>query len=193
MKRSRLLVISIMAAIITVITSGCSNDVPRPRGYFRIALPEKEYVKFDNDSFPYLFDYANVANIERKPTKDEPYWIDVVYPRLNARIYCSYKHVDDNFKEVNEDARSFVYKHTIKADDITEQPYQDDSAKVYVLLYELKGNTASAIQFVATDSVKHFFRGALYFDNTPNQDSVAPVREYIREDIIRLLESLRWR
>lgn len=193
MKRSKLLVISIMTAIITVITSGCSNDVPRPRGYFRIALQEKEYVKFDNDSFPYIFDYANVANIERKPTKDEPYWIDVVYPRHNARIYCSYKHVDGNFREVNEDARSFVYKHTIKADDITEQPYVDDSNKVYALLYELKGNTASAIQFVATDSVKHFFRGALYFDNTPNQDSVAPVREYIREDIIRMLESLRWR
>lgn len=193
MKRSRLLVISIMTVIITVISNGCSNDVPRPRGYFRIELPEKNYVKFDNDSFPYLFDYANVANIERKATKDEPYWVDVVYPRLNARIYCSYKHVDGNFREVNEDARSFVYKHTIKADDITEQPYVDDSAKVYALLYELKGNTASAIQFVATDSVKHFFRGALYFNNTPNQDSVAPVREYIREDIIRLLESLRWR
>lgn len=193
MKRSRLLVISIMTVIITVISNGCSNDVPRPRGYFRIELPEKNYVKFDNDSFPYLFDYANIANIERKATKDEPYWVDVVYPRLNARIYCSYKHVDGNFREVNEDARSFVYKHTIKADDITEQPYVDDSAKVYALLYELKGNTASAIQFVATDSVKHFFRGALYFNNTPNQDSVAPVREYIREDIIRLLESLRWR
>lgn len=193
MKRSRLLVISIMTVIITVISNGCSNDVPRPRGYFRIELPEKNYVKFDNDSFPYLFDYANIANIERKATKDEPYWVDVVYPRLNARIYCSYKHVDGNFREVNEDARSFVYKHTIKADDITEQPYVDDSAKVYALLYELKGNTASAIQFVATDSVKHFFRGALYFNNTPNQDSVAPVREYIREDIIKLLESLRWR
>ena len=193
MKRSRLLVISIMTVIITVISSGCSNDVPRPRGYFRIELPEKNYVKFDNDSFPYLFDYAYVATLERKATKDEPYWVDVVYPRLNARIYCSYKHVDSNFREVNEDARSFVYKHTIKADDITEQPYVDDSAKVYALLYELKGNTASAIQFVATDSVKHFFRGALYFNNTPNQDSVAPVREYIREDIIRLLESLRWR
>ena len=86
-----------------------------------------------------------------------------------------------------------VEELSIKADDITEQPYVDDSAKVYALLYELKGNTASAIQFVATDSVKHFFRGALYFNNTPNQDSVAPVREYIREDIIRLLESLRWR
>lgn len=192
MKRSKLLVICIMAAIITVIT-GCSNDIPRPRGYFRIELSEKEYVKFENDSFPYKFDYANVANIERKSTKDEPYWVDVVYPRLNAKIYCSYKKVDGNFREVNEDARSFVYKHTIKADDITEQPYVDDSSKVYALLYELKGNTASAIQFVATDSVKHFFRGALYFNNTPNQDSVAPVREYIREDIIRLLESLRWK
>ncbi len=192
MKRSKLLVITIMAAIITVITS-CSNDVPRPRGYFRIALPDKEYAKFDNDSFPYKFDYADVATIERRGTKDEPYWVDVVYPRLNAKIYCSYKKVDGNFREVNEDTRSFVYKHTIKADDITEQPYQDDSSKVYALLYELKGNTASAIQFVATDSVKHFFRGALYFNNTPNQDSVAPVREYIREDIIRLLESLRWK
>ena len=69
MKRSKLLVISIMTAIITVITNGCSNDVPRPRGYFRIALQEKEYVKFDNDSFPYIFDYANVANIEMKPIK----------------------------------------------------------------------------------------------------------------------------
>ncbi|MCQ2188554.1 MAG: gliding motility lipoprotein GldD [Paludibacteraceae bacterium] len=192
MKKSRLLVISIMAAIFAVITS-CSNDVPRPRGYFRISLPEKEYETFANDSFPYKFDYANVANIERRGTKDEPYWVDVVYPRLNAKIYCSYKQVNNNFREVNEDARSFVYKHTIKADDITEQPYLDDSAKVYALLYELKGNTASAIQFVATDSVKHFFRGALYFNNTPNQDSVAPVREYIREDIIRLLESLRWK
>lgn len=192
MKRSKLLVISIMAAIITVIT-GCSNSVPRPRGYFRIALPEKEYEKFANDTFPYSFEYANVATIERKATKDEPYWVDVVYPNLNAKIYCSYKNINGNFREVSEDARSFVYKHTIKADDITEQPYEDDSAKVYVLLYELKGNTASAIQFVATDSVKHFFRGALYFNNTPNQDSVAPVREYIREDIIKMLESLRWR
>lgn len=193
MKRSKLLVISIMAAIITVITSGCSKDVPRPRGYFRIELPEKEYVKFDNDSFPYRFDYANVASIERKMSTKEPFWLDIAYPHLNAKIHCTYMPLNGNFREANEDARSLVYKHVVKADDITEQPYQDDSAKVYVLLYELKGNTASSIQFVATDSVKHFFRGSLYFNNTPNQDSVAPVREYIREDIVKMLESLRWK
>lgn len=171
----------------------CSNYMPKPRGYFRITLPEKSYVSYSEKGYPYTFEIPDISKVEKHATTDDPYWIDIVYPALNAKIYCSYKPVKGNLQEITEDARNFVYKHTQKADDITEQPYQNDSLKVYAMFYELKGNTASNIQFVATDSVKHFFRGALYFNNTPNKDSIAPVQQFVREDIIHIIETLEWR
>jgi len=71
--------------------------------------------------------------------------------------------------------------------------FENPEKKVYGILYDLTGNTASSVQFVLTDSTKHFFRGALYFENVPNKDSIAPMSAYIREDVIRLMESFEWK
>jgi gliding motility-associated lipoprotein GldD len=173
---------------------GCSEYIPKPRGYFRIDLPEKTYEIFNETGYPYSFEYANIAKVvPKRSDRLDSFWIDIVYPQFNARIYGSYKKIDGNFREVSEDARTFVYKHTIKADAITEQPYVYDERKIYGILYELKGNTASGIQFILTDSTSHFFRGALYFNASPNKDSIAPVSAFIREDIIRMVESFEWR
>jgi len=174
--------------------SGCSEYIPKPRGYFRIDLPEKTYEAFNVPGYPYSFEYANIAKVVPKEgNPDDPFWIDIMYPQFNARIYGSYKKVENNFREISEDSRTFVYKHTVKADAITEQPYENEERKVYGILYELKGNTASSIQFILTDSTHHFFRGALYFNVSPNKDSIAPVAAFIREDIIRLIETLEWK
>ena len=176
-----------------VLLCGCSEYIPKPRGYFRIDLPEKTYETFNDPAYPYAFEYANIAGVVPKGGTRDSFWIDIVYPQFNARIYGSYKKVENNFQEIAEDSRSFVYKHTVKADAITEQPYMNEEQKVYGILYELKGNTASAIQFILTDSAHHFFRGALYFNVSPNKDSIAPVATFIREDIIRLIETLEWK
>ena len=177
-----------------VLLCGCSENIPKPRGYFRIDLPEKSYETFSVPGYPYAFEYANIAKVVPKEgNPNDPFWIDITYPQFNARIYGSYKKVENNFQEIAEDSRTFVYKHTIKADAITEQPYENEERKVYGILYELKGNTASGIQFILTDSTRHFFRGALYFNVSPNKDSIAPVAAFIREDIIRLIETLEWK
>jgi len=183
-----------LAGFLFLFLSGCSEYTPKPRGYFRIDLPEKTYQTYNEPGYPYSFEYANIAKVVPKGgSRRDSFWIDIVYPQLNARIYGSYKKIDGNFREVSEDSRTFVYKHTIKADAITEQPYMNDERKVYGILYELKGNTASGIQFILTDSTNHFFRGALYFNSSPNKDSIAPVSAFIREDIIRLVESFEWK
>ncbi len=177
-----------------VLLSGCSEYVPKPRGYFRIDLPEKTYETFSASGYPYSFEYADIAKvIPKTENPDDPFWVDIIYPQFKARIYGSYKKVENNFREISEDSRTFVYKHTIRADAITEQPYENEKRKVYGILYELKGNTASGIQFVLTDSTHHFFRGALYFNVSPNKDSIAPVAAFVREDIIRLIETLEWK
>lgn len=167
--------------------------IPRPYGYFRVDLPEHTYRTIDTLNLPYRFDLSGSARVVSRTAEGEKYWIDVTYSQLNANIYCSYKPVTGNLIDLTEDARKIVYKHSIRADGIGERVFDNAEKNVYGILYDLKGNTASSVQFILTDSTQHFVRGALYFNNVPNKDSIAPMAEFIREDIVRLMESFEWK
>lgn len=169
------------------------NIIPKPYGYFRVDFPHHDYRKIDTLGLPYTFDLATDALILSRTTTSEKYWIDIYYPKLNASVYCSYKPIRNNLINLLEDTRKIVYKHTIKADGINEKSFEHRERNVFGILYDLKGNTASSLQFVLTDSTQHFFRGALYFNNVPNKDSIAPMAEFIRKDMIRLMESFEWK
>ena len=170
--------------------------MPRPRGYFRIDLPEHTYSDFHAvpafSAYPYSFEQSRQAAVSVHPEQGEHYWVDLCYPRLNARIHCSYKPVAGNLRELSDDAQRFVYNHAGKATSIPEQGYDNPEARVWGVYYELRGNTASPCQFYLTDSIGHFFRGALYFDCAPNQDSLAPVTAWLEEDVRHLIETFRW-
>ena len=182
----------VLAGIVAFL-SACQNYTPKPIGYFRIEIPENEYVTFDSVAYPYVFEMSKYAKII--PQKDnltgDKYWINIFYPQFGGTIYCSYKKVQRNLQELSEDSREFVYKHTIKADEITEQPFVNSEARIYGMLYRIVGNTASPMQFVLTDSVDYFFRGALYFNSVPNKDSIAPVLDFVSEDILVLMETFK--
>lgn len=180
-------------SIILILATACGkNYTPKPYGYFRIYTPPHDYNSLQ-EAMPFKFDYSKSATINLREQAHETYWFDLKYPQFNAAVHVSYKAINGNFRSLTEDARRFVYKHSVKADNISESAFSNDSKKVYGLLYDLKGNTASNLQFVITDSTRHFIRGALYFDNVPNKDSIAPVTAYIRQDIIQLIESFDWK
>lgn len=172
----------------------CSQDyVPKPMGYFRIDLPEKKYQTFQ-DECPFTFEYPVYAQVKKSDLPNaEPYWYNVEFPQFNAKVHLSYKAIKANQNDIFEECRTLAYKHAIKADAIDELPYDDSANKVYGMLYEIKGNAASSIQFYASDSTRHFIRGALYFAVRPNKDSLAPVIDFIEEDIVKLIETLRWK
>jgi gliding motility-associated lipoprotein GldD len=174
--------------------TACSDYKPKPYGYFRIDLPENEYVEFDSVSPPCVFDISKYAtvNIRKAPDRKEEF-VDISYPSFNGKIYCSYLPITGDFYQLSEDSRSLVYKHSIRADAIAEKPFENPEAKVYGILYEIQGNAASPAQFVLTDSVKHFLRGSVYFNATPNADSIAPVSAFVEEDLRRLIETIRWK
>lgn len=180
--------------ICSLLCIACTKSyIPRPYGYQRIALPDTAYTRLDTSALPYSFELSDNAQVIYKTAVDEKYWIDIVYPTLNAKVYCSYRPIENNLSILNEESREFVYKHAVRADAIPEQGFENPTQHVYGVFYELYGNTASPIQVVLTDSTTHFFRAALYFNTTPNQDSIAPVLEYIQGDIIRIVESFEWR
>jgi gliding motility-associated lipoprotein GldD len=119
--------------------------------------------------------------------------MDIEFPSLKAKIHLTYFDINDNLASLTELSREMAYKHTPKAEAIDEKLWTDESAGVYGMLYDLKGNTASAVQFFVTDSIRHYLRGSLYFTAQPNEDSLMPVISFIREDIIHLIETLNWR
>ncbi len=178
--------------IISIILLSCGNNhtTPKPRGYFRIDLPEHEYKKYD-DQCPFIFEIPVYSFIIKD---NEGYcWMDIYFPRYNATIYLTYKSLNNNLAAHLDDNHEFVYKHTVKADAIEEIRFENDSVNVYGMFYNIKGNAASPIQFFVTDSVNHFLRGSFYFNTSPNKDSLKPVIEFISEDIVHLMESFRWK
>ena len=182
----------ISIVILSIVISSCNNNkpVPRPRAYFRIDVPAKEYKIYD-EACPFKFELPVYAYIIKE--KQDFCWMDLYFPENEATIYLTYKPINNDFNTHLEDSREFVYKHVVKADAIEETRWENDSLKVYGMIYDLKGNTASSIQFFLTDSTKHFIRGSLYFNVAPNVDSLAPVISFIREDIIHLIETFEWK
>ena len=188
------LVMILMLVLIQVLTS-CNQDyTPKPRGYFRIDFPEKEYVWFDT-TYPYSFEYPVYAKvIADNRTSSEPYWINIDFPQYQGRIHISYKPVHDNLTEYLEDSRTFVVKHIPKADAIDDSLIYRPEDRVYGLIYYIEGSqAASSCQFFVTDSSARFLRGALYFNVSPNNDSLAPVIAFMREDIRHMLKTFQWK
>lgn len=193
MKFLRVCHIFIFCILITFLNSCGKALIPKPYGYFRVDLPVHSYRTIDTLNLPYKFDLPRDVQLINRSEKGEKYWIDLFYPKLNASIYCSYKPVNGNLIDLLEDTRKIVYKHSIRADGIHEKVFDHPEKNVHGILYDLKGNTASSVQFVLTDSSRHFFRAALYFNNVPNKDSIAPISNFIREDVIRIMESFEWK
>ncbi len=179
--------------VVALIMVSCGQSyTPKEPGYFRIDFPVKEYVQLDS-TFPYKFEMPVYAEIKQDEYHTGSYNSNIVFPRLKGTVHLSYFEVKENIDALLEDNRKMVYKHTIKADAINEQYYEDANKSVYGVLYEIKGNAASSVQFYATDSVKHFLRGALYFNTVPNKDSLAPAIQFVEEDVIHLMETLSWK
>jgi gliding motility-associated lipoprotein GldD len=167
---------------------------PKPRGYFRIDLPSVEYQSFDT-AFPYGFEFSKHANITPHLSNDaEPFWIDINYPDLAATIYISHKVVKNNLYEYTEDARSFANKHIPKANDLFELIVHDPKSRVFGKIYHIDGSgVASTCQFWVTDSTKNFVRGSVYFNMMPNNDSLAPVIDYLRNDVLHMMNTFEWK
>lgn len=177
-----------------VLLAACGkNYTPRPYGYFRISFPEHQYREYRQNE-PYSFQISKCAIIEGDSSeRAEQYWLNVVYPAYKANIHISYKSVTGNIAEILEDTRTLAYKHSVKADAIDEELVKDKNRNVYGLIYTIRGNAASPIQFYLTDSTKHYLRGALYFNVPPNKDSLAPVVDYIKKDVRQLINTLGWK
>jgi len=193
---------NILTILIFLSTSfGCRHvPVPKPRGYFRIDLPERKYIMFSEKSrknlnIPLTFEYPVYGHLTYQgESGSDPGWFNIEFPSYKAKIYLTYKDVKNDLDSLLDQSYDLNVKyHVAKADAINEKVFSNHENKVYGVLYDLKGNTASAVEFYVTDSLSHYLRGSLYFSSEPDADSLAPVISFFREDILHLIETLKWK
>ncbi len=179
-----------------LILASCGEEdyTPKPRGFFRIELPEKKYEVYQSDC-PFSFEYPVYSKVEIDNEKNtEPCWLNLVFPKYKGTLHISYKAVGGNIVQYLEDARELTNKHIAKAAAIDEILINNPEKNLYGLVYDIEGSdAASPVQFFVTDSSKHFLRGALYFTVKPNNDSLQPVIQFIRKDIDRFIKTFEWK
>jgi len=177
--------------------SACQNNdySPKPKAYYRIEFPKKSYTAFPEQA-PFGFKYPNYATVEQDRSRDaQKNWYNLHFKQFNGYLHLTYYNVSGKgeYDQMVEDARKLAFKHTIKASAIDQRLINYPNHHVYGIYYAIEGNTASSVQFFLTDSAKHYFRGALYFNERPQYDSIAPVLKFIKTDIDTLISTFRWK
>lgn len=174
-------------ALLLVFSCG-EETLPKPKAYLSLTYDKASYKNLPLTR-PFTFEIAKNANVKDEPNN----WLKIQYPALKASLDVTYRTIDNNLRELLVESEKLVFKHTVKAEQISSNDYEDATKKVYGTLYTITGNAASQIQFHITDSVKHFIKGALYFKTRPNYDSVLPAVHHIEKDILHLMETLEWK
>ena len=189
-------VVKCLMVAVVVLAMACDEEtyLPKPKGYNRIDLPEQLYQAMP-DTFPYQMAYSKHAQLLKDSSWiSERYWIDLYYPYFDASVELSYKPILRSQK-LNEEFISTSYRltgqHNVKAyameEAIIPLPNGD-----FASFTELEGEVPSQLAFHVTDSTNHFLRGALYFKTATKNDSLAPAIQFIKLDVLHMLQTLEW-
>lgn len=169
----------------------CGKEtMPKPSGELRLEYPHSTYKTF-NEACSYTFEYSDFAKIY--PSQKNPCWYYLVYPKMKGKVFLTYHPIQNDFAEYAREAEKMVYEHTIKASAIETKFFEYPEKNIYGNFYELKGQSASNLQFFVTDSTRHFVTGYLYFNARPNPDSIAPAVEYVKKDLKHLISTFEWK
>jgi gliding motility-associated lipoprotein GldD len=211
-------IVHVISGCLLMLLIACnSNYTSRKKGYFKIDLPEHQYQVFNKQEFPYSFEYPIYANVVQDSTyfdstPENNYWINLDFPDFNARLFMSYKIIgglapykikqaDGSYKDslgVNQfdlmvnDAFNLTNKNDVIASSIKDSLIRNPNG-ISGVFFKVGGNAATASQFFLSDTTKNFIRGALYFDATPNADSLRPVQEFLRKDLEHLISTFEFK
>lgn len=180
---------TLLSLLLLVSLVGCKDDVLiKPSAQLRLQYPAPNYGLVVSDC-PYSFEKNDQASLEVKSQCG----MNLEYAQMKATVYLTYQRVaDGNLNSLLSDAQKLTYDHTVKANEIFEQPRVDSVNQVYGMFYMINGDAATQSQFYVTDSLNHFVTGSLYFESKPNFDSLYPAVVYLRNDIRHIMESISW-
>ena len=199
------LAFGLMTFMVLLLVQSCEEEripIPKPRIYPKVIYPQRNYVPFDKNYCAFTFDYPDYMQFEQdsllinQKTK-HPCWFTMQIPSLQASVHFTYTDISGDSLEyklfdVIEDSYTLTEKHNIKASGRKVEPFIDKERKLYGYEYQVYGDVASPYHFVLSDSLSHALWVSLYFNANPNEDSLAPIKNFVKEDLQKLIQSFSW-
>ena len=181
--------------------SSCNNEedsfIPKPYGYFRIELPEKSYQKLEGD-FPYSFEHSKYAKVVKNESQyAEDYWITLKYEPISmAEIHITYKEIKNEpklFMEYVNDAHKITFNEINTARSSAIDQVIDSKKGNGIVFTISEGEVPTVFNYWVSDSSTHFLRAAMYVPTSNQNDSLAPILKYTKDDMMHMLETFEWK
>jgi gliding motility-associated lipoprotein GldD len=183
--------------ILLLTLSACSSDkipVPKPPTYLRLELPDHQYSTY-NGNCGYSFQSAKIFTV--KDVVDSSGTMtchkDIHLGTLNGVIHFSFINMTEPLSTYVNYANDKVDEHKLKATAIEDFRLINGKKRVFGTFFELKGDVASPYQFYLTDSTSRFVSGVVYFNSRPNYDSLKPSLDYLKLDLMKMVETFEWK
>ena len=185
----------IVIANMAILLSHCATSdfvIPKPKAYFKIEPYDTVYKQFDKLPLTLMVNDSDKCSLVKDSTKDNgSEWINIYYPRYKATLFCSYlpitkeslqKHIDNRMQRIILNAGQEIPRNIV---------FQDTIRKMSASVYFTSSESISPLQFIATDSTSYLFSGALYFNDKVKGDSISPVIDYITDDVMHMLQTIK--
>jgi gliding motility-associated lipoprotein GldD len=172
---------------------------PKPRMFPKISFPEYSLTEFSTSYCPFSFQFPDYWIYQKDSSffgekPEHECWFNLDIGAFNGSIHCSYSAIQSKSDLTRrlKDAFKMAREHQVKANYIDEIPISKKNT-VFGMLYNIEGPAASPFQFYLTDSSRHFLRGSLYFNSKVRPDSIMPIAEFVKNDILKMLYSFEWK
>lgn len=169
--------------------NGHKNHVPKPSTYLELKFPDRSYDIY-TDPCGYSFDkasYFEVGNVDGSECNR-----DISFSELHGVMHLSRIDMDTTLAAYINYSINKVDEHKVMATAILDTNIIRQEDRVFGTFFELQGNVASPFQFYLTDSTSRFINGVVYFDAEPNYDSIKPILDFVKTDILEMMSTLQW-
>lgn len=179
----------IRVVILALIILGCQIPTPKPKAQLALTYPTPQYNSLSSEC-TYTFEYNHLL---ATPKKLSACGITLDYEVLNAKLYLTY--FDLNKYSLDTLLLDFNKRLEMlgkQASQVNESAFENKTENLLGSCIIIVGNSPSNLHFFGTDTQKHYITGSLLFEVKPNYDSLAPAIMYVKKDVQKLLETLRW-
>lgn len=184
--------VSLLFCVVFCLVACGRKATPRPDGYFRIEPYPQSFrteiigaiaIQVNDSARSVVPDNRNESGV---------CWMNVAYPRYHATLYLSYFPVTgrDNLDQLLSESKDLVYRQNVNTSLVGAIAYENQDPFLSATVYTLSAESATPLQFVATDSVNFLLRGVLYYDTPVRTDSVAPTLSFLQTELMQIIESI---
>lgn len=194
-------ILAILFLTTNFVLSSCQSEeesyIPKPYGYFRIDLPKQIYTKLEGD-FPYSFEHSKYAKVTKNTSQNaDEYWITLKYePTSVAEIHITYKEIKNEpklFMEYVNDAHKLTFNEINTARSSAIDKVVDSRNGNGIVFTISEGEVPTVFNYWVSDTTTHFLRAAMYVPTSSQNDSLAPILKYTKDDMMHMLETFEWK